>query len=247
MKQFCLTPAASKRLIGKAMVQHPEIQRVLKKGTLLIIAGTTNGYVAEEVLESIGQGDGFSRKGFRRGMVTAPGANVTKAEFAGDVVTIDGEPQAGRTIFDAAGDLKAGDVVLKGGNALDPRGQAAVLIGHPEGGTILPAMSAVVGRKAKLIVPIGLEKRVAEDVNDLAKLCNSLKAQGPRLYPVAAETFTEMEAIKLLSGAKATLIASGGVYGAEGSVWLGIAGTEEQLAVATELMGAVMQEPRCEV
>ena len=40
MKQFNLKTAASKRLIGKGMAQHPDIQRVLKKGTLLIIAGT---------------------------------------------------------------------------------------------------------------------------------------------------------------------------------------------------------------
>ena len=50
MKQFCLTTAMGKRLIGKAMVVHPEIQQVLQKGTLVIIAGSTNGYVAEEIL-----------------------------------------------------------------------------------------------------------------------------------------------------------------------------------------------------
>jgi hypothetical protein len=34
------------------MVFHPDIKRVLGKGTLAIIAGTTNGYVAEEILKS---------------------------------------------------------------------------------------------------------------------------------------------------------------------------------------------------
>ena len=66
MKQFCVTTSTGKRLIGKAMVAHPDIKAVLEKGTLVIIAGTTNGYVAEEILSSLGQVEGFSRKGFRR-------------------------------------------------------------------------------------------------------------------------------------------------------------------------------------
>ena len=55
VKQFLLTPSAGKRLIGKACVAHPAIRAVLEEGALVIIAGTTNGYVAEEVLASIGQ------------------------------------------------------------------------------------------------------------------------------------------------------------------------------------------------
>ena len=43
----------------------------------------------------------------------------------------------GKTIFDVADELAAGDVILKGGNAFDTRGQAAVHIGHPKGGTIM--------------------------------------------------------------------------------------------------------------
>ncbi len=44
MKQFVITPAAGKRLIGKGMAVHHEIKGVLKGGTLVIIAA--NGYVA---------------------------------------------------------------------------------------------------------------------------------------------------------------------------------------------------------
>jgi hypothetical protein len=42
MKQLVLTPAAGKRLIGKAMSVHPEIKQVLKKGTLVIVAGNSS-------------------------------------------------------------------------------------------------------------------------------------------------------------------------------------------------------------
>jgi hypothetical protein len=246
MKQFNVTPAMGKRLIGKAMAQHPEIEAVLQQGTLVVIAGTTNGYVAEEILQSIGQAEGFSRLGFRRGITVAPGAKAAKAEFPGDVVIVDGKWQKGKTILDVADDLKEGDVVLKGANAFDLRGQPAVQIGHPQGGTILAATRAVVGRRVHLIVPVGLEKRVFEDVNVLAQICCEPGATGPRLFPMLGEIFTELDAIELLTGAVGFIIAAGGVYGAEGAVWLGVEGTDEEIEAAVELVKSVSGEPPCE-
>jgi hypothetical protein len=247
MRQFCVTTAMGKRLIGKAMLLHPDIKGVLEKGTLVIIAGTTNGYVAEEILKSLGQAEGFSRQGFRRGITVAPGAKIPSIDLPGDVVIRDGEWQRGKTIFDVADDLESGDVVLKGANAFDSRGQGAVQIGHPKGGTILAALVAVVGRRVRLIVPVGLEKRVFEDVNVLAQRCNAPDAKGPRLLPMPGEVFTELDAIKLMTGAEAHLIAAGGVYGAEGAAWLGITGAEEQIEAAAELIKSVADEPPCEV
>ena len=247
MKQFNLTTAASKRLIGKGMAQHPDIQRVLKKGTLLIIAGTTNGYVAEEILTSLGQLEGFSRVGFRRGMTVAAGAKPKKPEYTGDVVIVDGKWQQGVDVFGAADSLQAGDVVLKGANAFDAYGQAAVQIGHPVGGTALAVAPKIIGSRVQLIVPVGLEKRVMEDVVDLARRTNALDAEGPRLYVLPGEVFTELDAIRILTGADPILIAAGGVYGAEGAVWLGVSGTTQQVDDAAALIKSVAKEPACEV
>jgi hypothetical protein len=247
MKQLCVTTSMGKRLIGKAMASHPDVMDVLEKGTLVIIAGTTNGYVAEEILQSLGQAEGFSREGFRRGVTVAPGAKTIKADFAGDVVISDGKWQKGKTVLDVTDDLEAGDVVLKGANAFDARRQAAVQIGHPKGGTILAVLPAVIGRRVRLIVPVGLEKRVLEDVNVLVQRCNAPRAKGPRLCPMPGEIFTELDAIKLLTGADACLIAGGGVYGAEGAAWLGVTGSEEQVQAAVELIQSVSDEPPCKV
>jgi hypothetical protein len=41
MIQYMLTPAAGKRLIGIGMAAHPAIKQALKKGTIVIVAGTT--------------------------------------------------------------------------------------------------------------------------------------------------------------------------------------------------------------
>jgi hypothetical protein len=229
------------------MAQHPDIQAVLEKGTLVIMAGTTNGYVAEEILTELGQAEGFSRVGFRRGVTVAQGAKLPKAELTGDVVIVDGQAQPGKTIFDVAADLKTGDVVLKGGNAFDPYGQAAVQIGHPQGGTVMAIVPTVIGRRVRLIVPIGLEKRVFDDVNALALRTNDPEADGPRLMPLPGEIFTELDAIQLLTGAEPTLLAGGGIFGAEGSAWIGVTGTEEQVAAAVALVRSVAGEPACEV
>ncbi|MCU0520359.1 MAG: hypothetical protein MUF84_06690 [Anaerolineae bacterium] len=247
MKQFCITPVMGKRLIGKGMAQHPHIQAALEKGTLVIIAGTTNGYVAEEILTALGQVEGYTRVGFRRGVTVGPGGKLASAAFPGDVVIVDGMWQKGKTIFDAVGDLDAGDIVLKGANALDPYGQAAVQIAATDGGTVHAALSAVYGRRVRLIIPAGLEKRVFDDVVELAKLVNASDASGPRLYPIHGEIFTELDAIELLTGAYAQLIAAGGIYGAEGSGWVAVTGSDEQEDAAAALIRSVRDEPPCEV
>jgi len=247
MRQFCVTTAMGKRLIGKGMAAHPEVKRVLSEGTLVIIAGTTNGYVAEEILKELGQAGGFSRVGFRRGLTVAPGAKPARADFPGDVVIRDGVWQRGQVITDVADKLAEGDVVLKGANAFDVRGQPAVQIGNPQGGTIMAALAAVIGRRARLIVPVGLEKRVLEDVYVLAQRCNAPGGRGPRLFPIPGEVFTELDAIRLLTGAQACLLAAGGIYGAEGSAWLGISGTEQQIKAAAGLIGEISGESPCQV
>lgn len=253
MKQFCVTVSMAKRLIGKGMAALPDIRAVLKKGTLVILAGTTNGYVAEEILASIGQAEGFTRAGFRRGMTVAPGAKPLQAELQGDVIIRDGEVVRGQTIYDVVDDLKTGDIIVKGANAFDPLGKPAVLIGHPQGGTILAAMTAIIGRRVRLIMPVGLEKRVMQDMDELAAWANDPglpggpQASGPRLFVAPGEVFTELEAIQVLTGAEAALLAAGGVYGAEGADWLGVRGTPEEEAAAEALIRSLRDEPPTEV
>ena len=249
MKQFVLTPAAAKRLIGLALAVHPAVQAALRSNTLVIIAGTTNGYAAEEILKTLGLEEGFSRKRFFRGIVLSPGRTTElgrlpdESDFPGDVVIVKGVWQKGKTIFDVADSLKEGDVILKGANALDPvRHQAAVLIGHPRGGTVGAALQAAVGRRVQLILPVGLEKRIPGDLMELAVRLNAPDGLGPRLLPVPGEVFTEIEALRLLCGAEAEMMAAGGVGGAEGAVWLALQGSPEQMEKAEELMKEIVGE-----
>jgi hypothetical protein len=55
--------------------------------------------------------------------------------------------------------------------------------------------------------------------------------------------FTELDAISLLTGTQAELIAGGGICGAEGSVWLTINGTTENEKAAEILLQSIANEP----
>ncbi|MGC9453368.1 MAG: hypothetical protein ACP5HU_00745 [Phycisphaerae bacterium] len=246
MKQYVITPAAGKRLIAKALAEHPQVTAALRSGTLAIVAGTTNAYVAQEVLATLGEADGFSAKGFRRGVVCPPHVKADGGEFAGDVIIRDGKWLKGKQIFDVADDLGPDDLILKGANALDPRGRPAVLIGHPQAGTAGAVIAAVAGRGTKLIVPVGLEKRIFEDVDSLAAEIDPGRGEGPGLLPLPGEAFTEFEAVELLTGACLRLLAAGGVHGAEGALWVGVEGTEQQISAADALLREVGKEPPCE-
>jgi len=113
-------------LIGKAIGKHAAVVETLKKGTIVIVAGTTNGYVAEEILSAIGQAKAFQRDHFYRGIILPPnrpttstGRSYDESKFPGDVVIRNGVYQKGKTIFDVVDDLGEGDVILKGANAVD--------------------------------------------------------------------------------------------------------------------------------
>ncbi len=250
MFQFMLTPAAGKRLIGRAMAVHPAIKASLKNGTIVIIGGTTNGYIAEEILVSIGQMANFSRKRFFRGITLPPNYKTTEqgrlpdeSGFKGDVVIKNGVLQQNKTIEEVADSLGENDVILKGANALDiARREAAVLIGNPAGGTIFHALRASVGRRVRLIIPVGLEKRVTGNLYQLALKVNAPGSKGLRLLPAPGEVFTEIDAISLLAGVNAELVAAGGVSGAEGSVWLAISGTPESEQEAESILQSLAGE-----
>jgi hypothetical protein len=248
-RQYVITPAAGKRLIAKGVAAMPVVQAALRANTVAIIAGTTNGYIAEEVLSALGE-KGFPRRHFVRGITVPPARPTTEmgrlpdeSGFPGDVVIEKGVWQKGKTIYDVVDQLKEGDVVVKGANALDvERKRAAILIGHPQGGVIGTVLPAVVGRRVELILAVGLEKRIPGSLDEAAILVNAPGARGLRLLPVPGTVFTELDAVELLTGARAMVVAAGGVFGAEGCVWLAVSGSPAQVDCAGKLLKEISPE-----
>ena len=151
-------------------------------------------------------------------------------------------------------------MVIKGANALDYKNKiAAVNILDPAGGTTGITMPFIVARKVHLVIPVGLEKLVAGDLVDLTlkmrEPMESLPAPSghsssafpgyiiPSMWLLTGEIVTELEAIKMLTGATAFQSSAGGVSGAEGAVWLVFRGTRDQVEKALELTKSVQGEP----
>ncbi|NLL87580.1 MAG: hypothetical protein GX228_01450 [Firmicutes bacterium] len=247
-EQHVLSVAAGKRLIAKAVCELPSVKQALAESVIVITAGTTNAYIADEILRSLRQGTGFSYQHFYRGY-TVPSGYKTILEgepeqFLGDVVLRAGQWERGLTIFDVADELKPGDVIVKGANAVNLQDrEAAVLIGHLRAGTIGTAIQAVIGRRVELVIPVGLEKRVTGSIGAIANRLNAANASGPRYFPVRGNIITELEAIHVLSGVEAELVAGGGVSGAEGSSRIAVTGTAEQLQTARQIVESIVNEP----
>jgi len=65
----------------------------------------------------------------------------------------------------------------------------------------------------------------------------------PSMWLVTGEIVTELEAIKILTGAMAFQSSAGGVSGAEGGVWVVFRGTREQVSNALKLVQSIQGEP----
>ena len=145
---FMLTVSMGKRLIAKGLMANPQVREAMMNHRLLIVGGTTNGYVAEEALKTIGDDTPFDKRTFRRGITVAPGAKVTPGQAEFDLLIDHGKAYSDRDVFAIAPELGPDDMIMKGANALHlESGQAGVLIGHPQGGTLIPITAAAIGRR----------------------------------------------------------------------------------------------------
>jgi len=242
-RQVVLTVAESKRLIAKGVAALPEVRRAMAEGMVVVATGTTNAYVLEELW-----GRRIDKRRYRSG-ITAPGEperhEAPQAEPIPDVVFRRGAVAEGLNRYDAVDHMGRGDVYIKGANALDYLGRAAgVLIGSPEGGTVGAVLGKVIGKKIHLVIPVGLEKLVYEDINELHRLASQGDYEGPSMWPIAGTIVTEIEALEVLTGVEATLYAAGGIAGAEGAVRLLLTGGREQVEAALGLVESIKGEPR---
>jgi len=235
---FVLTVAASKRLIAHGVMALPSFGRALESGTIAIVRGTTNAYLAELIT-----GQPIAKLGFARGRVIAPGARWEEAPEVPDLILVGGKP-ADLTLEQALLTMRPGDIYVKGANALQPdRRAAGVMVGSPTSGTIGLYQTLGLPRRVELVVPVGLEKLISGTIAEAAAAGNAADGTGAVLYPVHGTIVTEIEALEWTCGVRAVQIAAGGVLGAEGSVRISVSGTDENVARARALIAGLEQQP----
>jgi hypothetical protein len=238
-----LTVSESKRLIAKGVAQMPIVKNALANGMVIIIKGTTNAYVAEEIT-----GKKIEKAAYVRGRVepVKGGKKLPSVKVLDDIVLEKGK-EVSVPLTEAVKKLKPGDVVIKGANALDYRNKlAGVNIRDLSSGTTGIIMPHVVGKKAYLVIPIGLEKLVAGDLVDISlKMREPVESLKPlqSMFLITGEIVTELEAIKILTGAMAFQASAGGIGGAEGAAWVVFRGTREQVTKALKLVESIQGEP----
>lgn len=240
-----LNPSESRRLLAKATAALPEVHRALAEGTIIIARGITNAYVTEELL----------------GIRVEPKAGLTVGMVCGGLTTGNSGPPATTSHVIRKGKVVEGadskveilsfgpdDVFIKGANAIDTEGNAGIFASSFVGGTIGMAWPVVMPRGAHLIMPVGLEKLVPSVIEAARatgihhfKMSMGLPV---RLMPVVlGEVVTEIQALALLAGVRATHVGSGGVGGSEGAVVLSLEGEEAAVDKAFAIVQSVKGEP----
>jgi hypothetical protein len=256
LAQIVLTPAESKKLIAKAVLQLPEVRNALGQGIVAIHPSSSTFFMYEEILGRRPQGVWVVAAITPSGLTYSREAVETRAEsgsgppdplmsqrawFFKNGILQDSTPLG--AILDQMGE---GDVYIKGCNALDTSGKVGVLFANPAGGggTIGKVMSLRRQKNFHLILPIGLEKLIPvsiEEASHKAGFRDIDKPMGLRcgLIPVRGKKIDETDALFQLSGAIATPIAAGGLGGAEGAVVLACEGDEKQIDKIVEIVQSV--------
>ena len=235
---FTLTSAESRRLIAKAVVQMPQFQAAWKSAYVLLAGGTTNAFIAQELL---------GREGIEPGLCTVGISTdgllcVTNPDSRKSFPNVFYQGQAvDKTLTDALNDFHPETVVIKGANAVDPEGYVGVITSGFDGGTVPKIIGPVTSKGLTMITPVGLEKLVPS-VRKAAAAIGATRidiAMGadPGMYCLGNTTVvTEIEAIQMLFHADATLVCCGGIGGNEGAVTLAVDGEEADIRALVEFL-----------
>ena len=237
-----LAPVASKRLIARGVKAHPIVQGALAEGTVIVTLGTTNAFVAAELT-----GEPIDHGAFAAGVIDDRWNINARIAEASELVLKKGERVSIEQ--DALlGSLGEGDVVVKGGNALDPFGTVGVLMAAATGGTVGRYVPTALARGVDIVIPISLAKSIHVAIADLAlKLGSKRLTLGDGIpcgiFPLAGHVVTEIEALEILFSVHAEHVASGGIGAGVGSVSLLLEGEEADVRAAYDLVQQLKAEP----
>jgi hypothetical protein len=242
---FTLIPAESRRLIAKAVVQMEEIKIAKQKAYIILCGGTTNGYIAQELLEM----RDLEPQKFATGTNTHRLLCVTDADKRTPfpIILYKGG-RSSKTLPEALQDFHIETVLIKGANAIDPEGNVGVITSGFDGGTIAATIGTVTSQGLKYIFAVGLEKMVASVKEAAAwagaKTLDYTMGADFGMYCIPNGTVvTEIQALKILANVEAKHIASGGVGESAGAVVLVIKGEEANVKKAISIVESIKGEP----
>ncbi|MES9904498.1 MAG: hypothetical protein ABW168_17710, partial [Sedimenticola sp.] len=221
--------------IGQAVGQLPQVKRAATSGRMAIVGGTTTRYVVKALTDEDPGRDAFAVGWIKEGLLSE-----SPAEGRGPGAYLFDQGEVGRgwpgELLQA---FEGGDIYIKGANAVDPEGNAGILMAAPTGGTIGVALATLFARGAELIIPVSLQKLIPSipAIGGLLGQGNVDRVMGSPVgyMPIMnsfATVITEIEAMHILFDVEAVAIAAGGQDDCSGSVTLHLHGTEEAIEQA---------------
>ncbi|TGE32416.1 hypothetical protein [Desulfosporosinus sp. Sb-LF] len=243
-----LTSSESKRLIARGVTALPSVQNALERHTIIVAGGTSNAFVAEELL-GIHIED---KTGYTVGIVTKGELGVSQSSKRTAPYVIERGKALNISWKEYLPKLQVGDIFIKGGSAVDNTGLTAVMVSDSTGGTIGAAQGILYARGIELIVPIGLEKmipdvRVAVDFMTKSPIDEAIGHKVGLVPMVGATVVTELAALETLYDVEVRCIAAGGVDGSEGAVTLAVEGIEEEVQRVIRDIQSIKGEPQISV
>jgi hypothetical protein len=227
--QITLTPSESKRFIARALLNHEKIEQALNSGIIVINLGSTNAFVAEELMKKE-----IPKERFVAGMIDGKGACVVPREeripsivLKNGKISNDDPEKITRT-------MGPKDVFVKGANALDKNCKAWVMLASETGGTVGHVLGTLMARGVPIIIPIGLEKFVPDSLDKVSTMTgihqiNYSTGTPVGIMPIPGEVVTEREAVKLLGDVEVYVMGAGGIGGGEGSYTFLIEGSDKEV------------------
>ena len=246
--QVSLTPSMSKRLIAKGIAKLDFIKKALKNGVIGIANSTTGAFIVEELT-----GEKVDKGRYACGIITSDGKTCVTDydQQLPTVIIIKGKVHRiprNQNMYPYVMKMGPEDVVIKSGNVLDPYGKAAVMLGDPDGGEIGQIMGLILGKGIKLLVPMTLNKTIPIPIEKAiteSGICKVSKSMGMPigLMPLPGIVFTEIDAIKILTGAEAIPISMGSAEG-DGVLTMIIKGDERSVEEAWKIINEIKNEPK---
>ncbi|HGX92904.1 MAG TPA: hypothetical protein ENK35_06265 [Candidatus Tenderia sp.] len=222
-----LPPDVSRRLIGRAVAQLPQLKRAMANGRIIIAGSGTTRHVVKALL-----GEDPGHASFTIGWIRDGQLCETPVQGRGPgPYLIDHSHVSRGWPGPLLEQFEAGDIYIKSGNAIDAAGNVGILLGSPVGGSIGSALPIICARGAELIIPISLQKMVPSVAAAGGRMGQQriTRATGARLgyMPVMAgfaTVVTEIEALRALYHLEATMVAAGGTGECEGAVTMHVEG-----------------------
>lgn len=244
--QFTLAAPESKRLIGRAVKEHEWVKKALKNGIVAIALGSTNAFIAEEIL-----GRRIKKEKYVAGFIDEYGTCVVPASKRLKSIILEKGRIIEENIEEVVKRMKNDDVFIKGANALDFEGTAGVMMASLTGGTIASVLGVIKARGIKLIIPVGLEKLIPHSVDEISRAAGIYEVGYSTgipvgIMPVSGEIITEIEAFEILTGLSAVSIGSGSIGSSSCRTFL-VEGEEKKVRKAIKLVEEIKGEKEIRV